>query len=224
MYEKPSKFRDSTELSATDYSDTMDTLPSLQDPSNQIRLLKPRPTAPGEILSFDISVWDLDKAPPYNAISYTWGDPDEPSEIPKLLREEAEQAELVERLEKYLQPDAITQESHDEFGAWLDDIEPGRNVAHMELYAMFGRPLWRDCITEGGDPDPQKTAHVYRTLETFDFSMLHQHLATQKLELNRILGSFYLGSGLTQRRTICRSFSSANMTWARDWPRSSHAS
>ncbi|KAF2174169.1 hypothetical protein M409DRAFT_16438 [Zasmidium cellare ATCC 36951] len=167
----------------------MAALPPLQDSSKQIRLLKPRPTAPGEILSFDISVWGLEKAPPYNAISYTWGDPNGPSEIPKLFREEAEQVELVERLEKYLQPEAITQEYHDSFRAWLEEVGSRRSLAHWRLYAEFGCVLWWSQIRSGENTDHIMTPHARTALEKFDFSLVPRQLATQKFELKRLRAS-----------------------------------
>ncbi|KAM3074953.1 hypothetical protein ACMFMG_008358 [Clarireedia jacksonii] len=51
--------------------------PLLSNPERQIRLLYLRPGEPTDIIQGHLSSWDLDCAPPFIAISYTWG-PAEP--------------------------------------------------------------------------------------------------------------------------------------------------
>ncbi|KAI5360443.1 putative heterokaryon incompatibility [Septoria linicola] len=46
----------------------------MRDPSSQTRLLKYRPYAGFDGLSFHVSWWSMKDAPRYNAISYTWGE------------------------------------------------------------------------------------------------------------------------------------------------------
>lgn len=158
----------------------MSVVSPLEDPSKQIRLLKPRPTSFDNALAFDISVWNLDDVPEYNAISYTWGDAKEPSKIPELVQTEAEQITIVERLKTYMDPAAVTQAAHDEFCDWLDEVEPRRNLAHMQLYATFGRPLRREAIV---DHDNRPTSTTRSNLVDFDFSGISQQITLQVSEL-----------------------------------------
>ena len=48
-------------------------LPSLPNPGTQVRLLRFQPGSGNEDISVNIEVFDLDSAPAFNAISYTWG-------------------------------------------------------------------------------------------------------------------------------------------------------
>ncbi|SMY28355.1 unnamed protein product [Zymoseptoria tritici ST99CH_1A5] len=47
----------------------------LPDPATYIRLLTPAHSRDTNLPSYTISTWAVDEAPPYNAISYTWGEP-----------------------------------------------------------------------------------------------------------------------------------------------------
>ncbi|KAF7195271.1 Heterokaryon incompatibility protein 6, OR allele [Pseudocercospora fuligena] len=62
-------------MQCLDYTDLYRTAP-LHDPNTQIRLLRATQLEE-KYLSYDFIVCDLSDAPPYDAISYTWGDPNE---------------------------------------------------------------------------------------------------------------------------------------------------
>lgn len=49
----------------------------LRDPRAQIRLIRFDPKESGDSILVSLETWDLQSAPPYNAISYAWGEPSE---------------------------------------------------------------------------------------------------------------------------------------------------
>ncbi|KAF2159177.1 hypothetical protein M409DRAFT_30316 [Zasmidium cellare ATCC 36951] len=48
----------------------------LANASKQLRLLQFTPAHPGDEVGVEMSTWSLSNAPPYMAVSYTWGDPE----------------------------------------------------------------------------------------------------------------------------------------------------
>ena len=49
----------------------------LRDPRAHIRLIRFDPKETGDSILVSLETWDLQCAPPYNAISYAWGEPSE---------------------------------------------------------------------------------------------------------------------------------------------------
>lgn len=53
----------------------------LSDPKSQVRLLRLPPGKDNDDIICELEVYELDEAPPYHAISYTWGTPHQPKTI-----------------------------------------------------------------------------------------------------------------------------------------------
>lgn len=106
----------------------------------QIRLISLKPGAADSTVECNLQIFDVESAPPYIALSYTWGPPSPTAHI--LIEEE--HFEMRENLHNFLL--AYRNDDHNEYYIWVDQIciSQGHTAERNHQVQMMSR-IYKSC-------------------------------------------------------------------------------